>query len=75
MHLGMVRCRAVFTATVTFNLTSDQDFRIIMTGVYPLYYLRLESQIWYVNASWEVGMGESPIPFLGHCDLELWHSS
>ena len=37
---------------VTVTLTSDLAFRIIVSGVYLLYYLRLESQIWCVDASW-----------------------
>ena len=39
--------------TVTLNLTYDLVFRIIMSGEYLLYYLRYESQIWCVNASWD----------------------
>ena len=37
---------------VTVTLTSELVFRIILFGVYLLYYLRLESQILYVDASW-----------------------
>ena len=37
---------------VTVTLTSDLVFRIIVSGAYLLYYLRLESQIWCVGASW-----------------------
>ena len=36
---------------VTVTLTSDLVFRIIVSGAYPLYYLRLEFQIWSVDAS------------------------
>ena len=36
---------------VTVTLTSDLVFRIIVYGAYFLYYLRLESQIWCVDAS------------------------
>ena len=39
--------------TVTLNLAYDLVFRIIMSGEYLLYYLRYESQIWCVNASWD----------------------
>ena len=39
--------------TVTLTLTSDLVFRIIMSGAYLLYYLRKESQIWCVDASWD----------------------
>ena len=38
---------------VTVTLTSDLVFRIIMSIAYILYYLRLESQIWCVDASWD----------------------
>ena len=40
-----------FLATVT--LTSDLVLIIIVSGAYLLYYLRRESQIWCVNASWD----------------------
>ena len=38
---------------VTVTLTSDLVIRIIVSGAYLLYYLRLESQIWCVDASWD----------------------
>ena len=38
---------------VTVTLTSDLVFRIIVSGAYLLYYLRKESQIWCVDASWD----------------------
>ena len=38
---------------VTMTLTSDLVFRIIVFGAYLLYYLRQESQIWCVDASWD----------------------
>ena len=38
---------------VTVTLTSDLVFRIIVSGAYLLYDLRLESQIWGVDASWD----------------------
>ena len=38
---------------VTVTLTSDLVFRIIMSRAYLLYYLREESQIWCVDASWD----------------------
>ena len=38
---------------VTVTLTSDLVFRIIMSRAYLLYYLRYESQIWCVDASWD----------------------
>ena len=38
---------------VTVTLTSDLVFRIILSGAYLLYYLRKESQIWCVDASWD----------------------
>ena len=38
---------------VTVTLTSDLVFRIIVSIAYLLYYLRQESQIWCVGASWD----------------------
>ena len=38
---------------VTVTLTSDLVFRIIVSRAYLLYYLRQESQIWCVDASWD----------------------
>ena len=38
---------------VTVTLTSDLVFRIIVSRAYLLYYLRLESQILCVDASWD----------------------
>ena len=38
---------------VTVTLTSDLVFRIIMSRAYLLYYLRKESQILCVDASWD----------------------
>ena len=41
------------------TLTSDLVSRIrIESGVYLLYSLRYEFQIWYVNASWNGGVSE-----------------
>ena len=40
IHLGMAECLVPFLVTVTLNLTSDLVFRIIVSGAYPLYYLR-----------------------------------
>ena len=42
-----------FLVTVTLTLTTDLVFRIIVSGAYLLNYLRLESQIWCVDASWD----------------------
>ena len=41
-----------FHFRVTVTLTSDLVFRIIMSGAYLIYYLRFESKIWCVDASW-----------------------
>ena len=41
-----------FWVSVTLTFTSDLVFRIIMSGAYLLYYLRKESQVWCVDASW-----------------------
>ena len=38
---------------VTVTLTSDLVFRINVSGAYLLYYLRQESQIWCIDASWD----------------------
>ena len=38
---------------VTVTLTSDLVFRIIVSGVYLLYYLSWESHIWCLVASWD----------------------
>ena len=38
---------------VTVTLSSDQAFRIIVSGAYLLYFLRYEFQIWCVDASWD----------------------
>ena len=42
-----------FRVTVTLTLTSDLVFRIIMSKAYLLHYLRKESQIRCVDASWD----------------------
>ena len=47
---------------VTLTLSSDPVCRII------LYYSRLESQIWCLDASWDGGVC---VPFMGHSDLKL----
>ena len=49
--LGWWSLTYYFLATVT--LTSDLVLIIIVPGAYLLYYLRRESQIWCVNASWD----------------------
>ena len=41
---------------VTVTLTSDLVLIIIVSGAYLFYYLRYESQIWCVNASWDGGV-------------------
>ena len=51
--LGWRRVAYHFRVTVTLTLTSVLVFRIIVSGAYLLYYLRWESQIWYVHASWD----------------------
>ena len=42
-----------FQVTVTLTFTSDLVLRIIVSEAYLLYYLRLESQNWCVDASWD----------------------
>ena len=49
--LGWWSLTYYFLATVT--LTSDLVLIIIVSGAYLLFYLRRESQIWCVNASWD----------------------
>ena len=46
----------MYPLQVTVTLTSDLVFRIIVSGVYLLYYLRLEYKICYVDASWDDGV-------------------
>ena len=46
----------------------DLVSRIILSGAYLLYYLKSESQIWYIDASLD---GDVSLTFLGHCDLDL----
>ena len=53
---------------VTVTLTSDLVFRIIVSGAYLLYYLRKESQIWCVVASWDEEVSRT---IIGSLDLEL----
>ena len=49
------------------TLTSDLVIRIIMSGAYLLYYLRLEFQIWCMDASLDGDMSQT---ILGHCDFD-----
>ena len=56
MQLGMVKCRVPYLVTVTLTLTSDLVLRSIVFGAYFLYYLRQESQIWWVDASLDDGV-------------------
>ena len=52
-------------------LTYDLVSRIIMSGAYLLYYLMKESQIWYVDSSWDGGVVHT---VLGHfyLDIDFW---
>ena len=45
--------RVAYHFRVTVTLSSDQAFRIIVSGAYLLYFLRYEFQIWCVDASWD----------------------
>ena len=54
MHLGMVECRVPFSGQGDFDLWPT--LRIIVSGAYLLYYLRLESQIWFVDKPWDGGV-------------------
>ena len=62
MHLWMVKCLVPFRVTVT--LTSHLVFRIIVCGVYLLYYFMYEFHIWCVWV--HLGMAECQVPFSGH---------
>ena len=49
-----------YWVTVTLNLTSDLISRnCIESGAYLLYSLRIEFQIWCVNASWDEGVSHT----------------
>ena len=50
--------------TLTYGLFPT----IIMSGAFCLYYLRLESQIWCVDSSWDGGVVHT---ILGHFDLDI----
>ena len=41
---------------VTLTLTSELFCRIIVSRTYLIYYLRWESQIWCLDASWDDGV-------------------
>ena len=49
MNLRMAECRISFLGHCDLDLV----FRIIVSGAYLLHYLRQESQIWCVDASWD----------------------
>ena len=49
MHLGMVESHILFSGHCDLDLV----LIIIVSGTYLLYYLRRESQICCVNASWD----------------------
>ena len=51
MHLGIVECHVPFLGHCDLDLWPS--FRIIMSRAYLLYYLRYESQICCVDASWD----------------------
>ena len=46
----------------------DLVFRIIVSGAYLAYYLRMKTQMWYVDASCDTDMSHI---ILGYCDLDL----
>ena len=45
-----------YYSRVTVTLTSDLHFSKIVSGAYHLYYVRLASKIWCVDASWDDGV-------------------
>ena len=49
-------------------LPYDLVSRIIMSGAYLLYLLMQESQIWYVDSSWDDGV---VLSILGHFELDI----
>ena len=49
-------------------LTYDLVSRIIVTGEYLLNFLMLESQIWFVDSSWD---GRVVHTISGHFDLDI----
>ena len=61
-----------FHFPVTVTLTSDLVSRIgIKSGAKLLYSLSRNSKL---GESMHLEMAECRIPFLGHCDLDLWPS-
>ena len=54
--------------TVTLILTYDLVSRIIVSGAYLLYYLMQESQIWYLDSTWD---GRVVYSILGHFDFDI----
>ena len=61
IHLGIADVMFHFRVTVTLTLTSDLVFRKIVSIAYLLYYLRYESQIWCVDACWDVEVSRTII--------------
>ena len=51
----------MFHFRVTVTLTSDLVSRKIVSIAYLLYYFREESQIWCVDASWDVEVSRTII--------------
>ena len=49
MHIEIAKCLVIFSGH--YGLDLDLVFRIIVSGAYLLYYLRKESQIWYLEES------------------------
>ena len=62
----MLGCCVLFNSHYCLKL--DEVLRIIVSGANLLYYLRPESRICCVNASWDVGVSHS---IFGHCDPDL----
>ena len=52
IHLGITECRIPFSGHCDLDLDADLVFRRIVSLAYLLYYLRKESQIQCVDASW-----------------------
>ena len=62
MHIEIAKCLVIFSGHC--NLDLDLVFRIIVSGAYLLYYLRKESQIWYLEESQIWYLEESQIWYL-----------
>ena len=63
MHIEIVKCLVIFSGH--YDLDLDLVSRIIVSGAYLLYYLKKESQIWYV-ATWQSVVHHPWVPVTLH---------